>query len=171
MSGSIQDISHSTIFNANDLINMSIDPLTSKTQCFIKGVYNSAVGAPNHVVYIDERNQIGMLPSSIRYKTDVQSLPQSLIDKLELLRPVTFYMKPDTAKMYLQYGLIAEEVAQILPEIVIFKTHPLTPELGPIPETVCYERLPSLILAAHLALKESHESLKQEVAALRALHG
>ena len=38
--------------------------------------------------------------------------------KLEQLRPVTFKLKTD-AKATTQYGLIAEEVAKVYPELVI----------------------------------------------------
>jgi hypothetical protein len=38
--------------------------------------------------------------------------------KLDQLRPVTFYLKTDP-KGALQYGLIAEEVAKVYPELVI----------------------------------------------------
>jgi Chaperone of endosialidase len=38
--------------------------------------------------------------------------------KLEQLRPVTFHLKTDP-KGALQYGLIAEEVAKVYPELVI----------------------------------------------------
>jgi hypothetical protein len=42
----------------------------------------------------------------------------STSEKLQRLRPVTFHFKSDT-KGTLEYGLIAEEVAKVYPELVI----------------------------------------------------
>ena len=39
-------------------------------------------------------------------------------DKLQKLRPVSFHLKTDP-KGAVQYGLIAEEVAQVYPELVV----------------------------------------------------
>jgi hypothetical protein len=57
------------------------------------------------------------------------------------LRPVTFhYRKPDArGRKPLQYGLIAEEVAQVMPELVLF-------DRNGRPESVAYHVLPTLLL-------------------------
>jgi hypothetical protein len=54
------------------------------------------------------------------------------------LRPVSFAYKSD-ASQRTQYGLIAEEVAEVLPEIVVYNKDNQ-------PETVAYHILPSLLL-------------------------
>jgi hypothetical protein len=57
------------------------------------------------------------------------------------LRPVTFrYKQPDAAdEQPIQYGLIAEEVAEVFPELVV-------PNEDGQPETVAYHLLPALLL-------------------------
>jgi hypothetical protein len=58
-----------------------------------------------------------MLASSERYKTHIAPMG-SASDKLDRLRPVTFNLKTDPNGT-VQYGLIAEEVAAIYPDLVI----------------------------------------------------
>ena len=62
-------------------------------------------------------------------------------DRLLQLRPVQFhYTEPDASgERPVQYGLIAEEVAEVFPELVILD------EDGR-PETVAYHMLPALLL-------------------------
>jgi len=55
--------------------------------------------------------------SSERYKTAIAPMGSNSA-KLGQLRPVTFHLKTDP-KGALQYGLIAEEVAKVYPELVI----------------------------------------------------
>jgi hypothetical protein len=68
-------------------------------------------------VYITSTGELGVLASSERYKTSIASMGMQSA-KLRRLRPVTFHLKsePDGA---MQFGLIAEEVDKIYPELVI----------------------------------------------------
>jgi hypothetical protein len=72
-------------------------------------------------VYIDSNGQLGTLTSSARFKEDIADMAGSnrLLMKL---RPVTFHYKApyDDGSHLLQYGLIAEEVAKVDPELVQF---------------------------------------------------
>ena len=81
-------------------------------------------------------------------------------DPVLKLRPVTFRYKKPNAKgeKPLQYGLIAEEVADVLPELVV------TNNEGQ-PETVAYQTLPALLLNE---LQKEHAKVEQEAADLRA---
>ena len=58
-----------------------------------------------------------MVPSSARYKTSIPSMGSNIAN-LQQLRPVTFQLKSDP-QGNLQYGLVAEEVAIVYPELVI----------------------------------------------------
>src|SRR5580700_626913 len=60
--------------------------------------------------------RLGVLASSERYKTSIKPIGSTA--KLEQLRPVTFHLKNDPQGA-VQYGLIAEEVDQVYPELVI----------------------------------------------------
>ena len=84
-------------------------------QAYIAGINNSQVsGSP---VYVTAGGQLGVLASSERYKTDIKSLG-SESEKLQQLRAVTFRLKSEPNGA-LQYGLIAEEVNKVYPELVI----------------------------------------------------
>jgi hypothetical protein len=82
---------------------------------YIAGVATSQV--TGSAVYITSSGQLGVLASSERFKTDVASMGAAS-EKLAQLRPVTFRLKTDPTGAT-QYGLIAEEVAKVYPELVI----------------------------------------------------
>jgi len=82
---------------------------------FIAGI----VGVPvtGSQVLINNKGQLGVLASSARYKRDIQDMGERTEGLLKL-RPVTFRYKQDP-EAALQYGLIAEEVAKVYPELVV----------------------------------------------------
>jgi hypothetical protein len=92
----------------------------AQTTTFIAGISGvaSASGVP---VYINSSGQLGTATSSLRFKEDVADMG-SASDELLALRPVTFrYKAPyDDGQRVLQYGLIAEEVAAVDPNLVQF---------------------------------------------------
>ena len=88
---------------------------------FVAGVSGVATGLNDAVpVMIDSNGQMGTISSSRRFKEDIQDMGEASKDLMRL-RPVTFrYQKPfaDGSKP-LQYGLIAEEVAKVYPDLVV----------------------------------------------------
>jgi len=66
---------------------------------------------------VSASGQLGVLASSERYKTGVTALADPS-QKLQELRPVSYRLKNDPAGG-VQYGLIAEEVDKVLPDLVI----------------------------------------------------
>jgi Chaperone of endosialidase len=82
---------------------------------YIAGIASSQV--TGSAVYVTSMGQLGVLASSERYKTAVAPMG-STTGRLKELRPVTFRLKTDP-KGGRQYGLIAEEVARVYPELVI----------------------------------------------------
>jgi hypothetical protein len=87
----------------------------TQTVTFIAGVSSTAISGTDVVVSSD--GQLGVMASSQRYKRDVRSL-DNRSRGLWQLRPVTFRYKQDPQGQR-QYGLIAEEVATIYPELVV----------------------------------------------------
>ena len=71
-------------------------------------------------VLINSSNELHTLVSSARFKQDVHDMGSSS-EILHELRPVTFRYREQAAKGLkdVEYGLIAEEVAQIAPELVV----------------------------------------------------
>lgn len=61
--------------------------------------------------------QLGTFSSSRRFKNEIKPMDQTS-EAILALKPVTFHYKSDT-KGTPQFGLIAEEVAQINPDLVV----------------------------------------------------
>jgi hypothetical protein len=95
---------------------------TTSTQlaAYIAGIYGVTTGTAGTAVFIDSSGQLGTVSSSIRYKEDVQPMADAS-ERLLKLRPVKFrYKKADVlGEKPVQYGLIAEEVAEVYPELVV----------------------------------------------------
>ena len=113
--------------------------ITPKGTASIKSlpVYNYAVGATNRAMLVDNSGYIGNATSSLRFKKDIEDMGNKSSDILKL-RPVTFKYKDDVHERE-KFGLIAEEVAKILPELVSFDEYKQ-------PYTVSYHELPPLLL-------------------------
>ena len=67
-------------------------------------------------MYVTADGRLGVLASSERYKTAIEPM-DAKTEKLNQLRPVSFHLKSDPQGA-LQYGLIAEEAANVYPELV-----------------------------------------------------
>ena len=135
---------------------------TAQTRAFIAGIRGKTTGTNNAIaVMIDSHGQLGTVSSSGRFKEDVAPMAEKSA-ALSALRPVTFRYKKafEGGEKPIQFGLIAEEVAEVFPELVVFG------EDGQ-PETVKYQLLSSLLLNELQKLSDRHEALEQEHAALR----
>jgi hypothetical protein len=82
---------------------------------YVAGIYgNSVTGS---AVVVSSTGQLGVTVSSERFKTAIVPMGSDT-SKLGQLRPVSFRLKSDATGTR-QYGLIAEEVAKVYPELVI----------------------------------------------------
>jgi hypothetical protein len=90
----------------------------SHSRLFAAGVYGTTVTSGQQV-YVDVNGQLGTLQSSERFKTDVADMGAASRDLLRL-RPVTFRYREGmaTAAGERQFGLVAEEVATVYPDMV-----------------------------------------------------
>src|SRR5712675_1667056 len=107
---------------------------------FIAGVSGVTTGLAGAELVIDANGQLGTISSSRRYKQDIEPMA-SASERLLKLRPVKFrYKQPDAeGEKPIQYGLIAEEVAEVFPELVIR-------DKDGQPKTVAYHLLPAILL-------------------------
>ena len=138
---------------------MRIGTSGTQTDTFVAGVLNNSVSAI-HTVSIDANGQLGMESSSRRYKRDIHEL-EPLEERLLELRPVSFIYKDHGEEGPLTYGLIAEEVAQVLPEIVVFN------ENGQ-PETIRYQMLNAVLLRELQQQRRMIEAQSRRLAELEA---
>jgi hypothetical protein len=140
---------------------------------------NTASGS---TVVVTSAGLIRRTSSSLKYKKDVETLDYSLASNaVENLRPVWYRTKTtsgDDKETWSHIGLIAEEVHEIEPRLVRYRTVEVTTdELGkrvetplevPEPEDVDYGRLAVLLLAEVKTMKNEISELKAKVAALEA---
>jgi len=118
-----------------------IETAGTQTKTFISGIQGVTTGNNDAIpVVIDSNGQLGTLFSSRRYKEDIQDMGEAS-GGLMMLRPVTFrYRRPfDDGSEPIQFGLVAEEVAEVLPDLVARSAD------GQI-ETVKYQALNSMLL-------------------------
>ena len=147
----------------NDNGTVRIGTLSTQTTFFVAGV--RAVTTTNNdaiPVVIDSAGQLGTVSSSRRFKEDIADMGAASHDLMRL-RPVTYrYKQPfaDGSKP-VQYGLIAEEVAEVYPDLVAHSAD------GKI-ETVKYQVLDSMLLNELQRQQEEIRELKQALAELRA---
>jgi hypothetical protein len=98
-------------------------------------------------MYVDATNGfIQRSTSSIKYKTNVEDLQQSISENIYKMRPVWYRSKGELDnKDWSYYGLIAEEVAEIEPRLVHWSQKDENGKQEP--EGLMYDRLTVLLLA------------------------
>jgi hypothetical protein len=136
-----------------------------QTRAFVAGVRNASTGNNNAIpVVIDSGGQLGTMSSSRRTKFDIADLAAPVSAALQRLRPVQFrYLQAFTdGSTPVQYGLIAEEVQDVLPELVALD------DRGE-PASVKYHVLPALLLAEVQRLERERRAQDGAIAELRAL--
>jgi hypothetical protein len=109
-------------------------------------------GGSGFLVCIDANGELLKMTSSARYKTNVRDLeddPEKVLD----LRPVRFQW---TTTGQEDIGLIAEEVAESMKDLVIYDTEGK-------PDAVKYERISLYLMGVVKNLKSENESLKQKL--------
>jgi hypothetical protein len=147
--------------DTGDNATIRIGTQDTQASAFIAGIRGVTTGANNAVpVMIDSNGQLGTVSSSRRYKEDIQPMPDMTAALLKL-RPVTFrYKKPyDDGSKPIQYGLIAEEVAEAMPALAVFNNDGQ-------PETVKYQLLPVLLLNEVQRQQKTIAAQAEQMAAL-----
>jgi hypothetical protein len=146
---------------ASDSGTVRIGTSATQTSFFVAGVGGVTTGNNNAVpVVIDSNGQLGTVNSSRRFKEDIQDMGGASSGLLRL-RPVTFrYRQPfaDGSKP-IEYGLIAEEVAEVYPDLVAHSAD------GQI-ESVKYQVLDSMLLNE---LQKEHQQVQQQTEEIRLL--
>jgi len=151
----------------------------TQSSTYIAGIYGGTPATSNLLVCVDGNGTLGTTgcsatASSRRFKEQITDMGDSS-GKLFQLRPVTFLYKPeyDDGSHTLQYGLIAEEVAKIYPEMVGY-------DKDGQPSSVKYQTLAPMLLnevqkqnaqlQSQVRLQqEENRKLEDRLAALEAL--
>ncbi len=136
------------------------------TRAFLAGIHGVTTDVADGIpVVVDSAGQLGTVSSSRRFKEDVADMGEAT-ERLLDLRPVTFRYKAEVqqGERPVEYGLIAEEVAEIFPDIVVYDEEGL-------PFTVKYHLLASMLLNElkknGARDRERQRELERELAELR----
>jgi hypothetical protein len=123
---------------ASDSGMIRIGTTGTHTATVIAGI-SGATSASGIAVLVNSAGQLGTTTSSRRFKHLIADMgaESGLLMKL---RPVAFYYKPELDETQTrQYGLVAEEVAQIAPQLVVF-------DKDGQPQTVRYHFVNAMLL-------------------------
>jgi len=126
----------------------------AQTRAFIAGIRGVTTAGVAIPVLIDSAGQLGTMSSSKRFKKEIKPMDQTS-EAILGLKPVTFHYKSDS-KGTPQFGLIAEEVAQVNPDLVV------RDEKGEV-ETVRYEAVNAMLLNEFLKEHRKVEDYYREV--------
>ncbi len=143
----------------NGVIRIGTMDVHGKT--FIAGIRNTTLSG-GLAVLVNADGKLGVATSSRRYKQNIQPMGDASNRLLEL-RPVTFEYKQaeEDGSHPLQYGLIAEDVAAVMPELAVYN------EDG-TPESVAYQVLPSLLLNEYQKQAKELADTRAELAGTKA---
>jgi hypothetical protein len=139
---------HTGTTGESGAIHIGISPVHSS--CYIAGIAGVTVSSSAAVLIDTATGQLGTISSSARFKDDIKSIEAT--DGLLQLNPVSFTYKAEKEKIT-HYGLIAEEVEKVFPELVVHGSDGL-------PESVKYHEMPALLLAEIKKLRNEINELK-----------
>ncbi len=128
-----------------------------QTKTFIAGIRGATIGGTAIPVLIDGNGQLGTLSSARRFKKEIQPMDNTS-EAILALKPVTFHYKSDATDTP-QFGLIAEEVAAVNPDLVV------RDENGDI-YTVRYDAVNAMLLNEFL---KAHRKAQQQEATITQL--
>jgi hypothetical protein len=155
----------SNVTTATNVICIGRDGANVNNSCFIGNIHGVTTATNDAIpVVIDSAGQLGTTSSSRRYKTEIKPMDKAS-ESILALKPVSFRYKvhEDTTP---QFGLIAEEVAKVNPDLVIYGSDAK-------PYTVRYDAVNAMLLneflKEHCMVKEQGATiaeLKKEIVGL-----
>jgi hypothetical protein len=107
------------VTDANNVICIGafLSGLNEDNSCFISNIFGAPVGGDAVPVSIDSTGKLGTFSSSRRFKREIKPMDK-VSEAILWLKPVTFHYKSNKTNTA-QFGLIAEEVAEVNPDLVI----------------------------------------------------
>ncbi len=149
------DIGNSGLAAENRTIRIgTVSGALAQTNTYIAGIYGVTVNNISPMpVYIDTSGHLGTISSSARFKEAIRPMNKAS-EPILSLQPVTFRYKPEFgADKTPQFGLVAEEVEKVDPELVVHD------EQGK-PYSVRYDAVNAMLLNEFQ--KEHHKVEAQE---------
>ena len=138
---------------AGDTAKIRIGKQGTQTATYVAGIYGKTVASGTKVaVMIDSTGKLGTVVSSARFKTQIKPMDKAS-EAILALKPVTFcYKKELDPDGMPQFGLIAEEVEKVNPDLVV------RDEDGKV-NTVRYEAVNAMLLNEFL---KEHSKVEEQ---------
>jgi trimeric autotransporter adhesin len=146
------------VSTASNVICIGAIGADENNSCFVGNIFDQT-SSGGTAVFVSSQGKLGTATSSRRFKNDVKPM-ENASEALFSLKPVTFHYKSDNTSTP-QFGLIAEEVAQVNPDLVVRDKN------GEI-YTVRYDAVNAMLLNEFLKEHKKVEQLDATVASLMA---
>ena len=146
-----------TVTTASNVICIGTGGANVDNTCFIGNIRGVTTQNNDAIpVLIDSAGQLGTASSSRRFKKEIKPMDKAS-EAILALKPVSFHYKAHKGRAP-QFGLIAEEVAEVNPDLVIYDTEGK-------PFTVRYDAVNAMLLneflKAHRKIEEQEQTMFQ----------
>jgi uncharacterized coiled-coil protein SlyX len=146
-----QNIDIGNVGVAAEANTIRIGTLGTQTATYVAGI--NGAGVTGVAVKINAAGQLGTAPSAARFKDEIKPMDKAS-EAILALKPVTFHYKKEIDPESIpQFGLVAEEVEKVNPDLVVR-------DANGKPYTVRYEAVNAMLLNEFL--KEHHTVQEQE---------
>jgi len=146
------------ITTASDVICIGAGGANVSNSCFIGQIFD-ATSSAGIAVFINSSGRLGTTTSSQRFKQDIEPMAKTS-EALFGLKPASFrYNKEYDATQTLAFGLIAEEVAEVYPDLVGRNARGQ-------PESVRYDQINAMLLNEFL---KEHSKVKEQATTIAQL--
>ena len=147
------------VTTADNVICIGANGQNVPNSCFIGNIRGVTTAQPDAIpVVIDSLGQLGTTSSSRRFKKEIQPIDK-ISESILALKPVTFHYKNDPAGAGPQFSLVAEEVAEVNPDLAV------RDEKGEI-YTVRYDAVNAMLLNEFL---KEHRKVREQQATITEL--
>ena len=147
------------VSTADDVICIGAVGADVSHSCYIGNIFNQS--SPSGLaVFVNSDNKLGTIMSSRRFKEDIKPMEKAS-EAILALQPVTFRYKKDfdptgTA----QFGLVAEDVAKVNPDLVVRDKEGK-------PYSVRYDQVNAMLLNEFLKESKKVENQQETIAQLK----
>jgi len=127
--------------------------------CYIGQIFGASAGGGNQV-FINSAGKLGTITSSRRFKEEIKPMEHAS-EALYALKPVTFHYKKEIDPQGVpQFGLVAEDVEQVNPDLVVRDNEGKT-------YSVRYDQVNAMLLNEFLKAHRKNEEQEKTIAELK----
>jgi Chaperone of endosialidase len=148
----------SNVITADNVICIGAAGFDVSDSCFIGNIRGASVSPDAIPVFVDSSNKLGTMTSSKRFKKHIKPMDKDS-EAILTLKPVTFQYKDDKTGRP-QFGLIAEEVAEVNPGLIVRDKEGK-------PYTVRYDAVNAMLLNEFLKEHRKNEEQEAVIAQLK----